>query len=165
MILLKLCIPLTSLELVLSSQAVFINTRTCIAKQDLCTASVDSVMEIEACALSQYSKGHLLYSTATTQSTMDYSCKAVEEDVVDSPPSGAVISVAINSPSPLQGKETEESSKWKCWDTNGAQRTLNLGLSHSPNSKLHKVGLLYRLPSSASQWFFVICISKFIACI
>ena len=68
-------------------------------------------MEIEAYALSQYNKGHLLYSAATAQSTMDYSCKAVEEDVVDSPPSRVVILVGINSPSLLGDKGTEESSK------------------------------------------------------
>ena len=83
----KLCISLTSLVSLLSSQAVFVNTRICAANHDLCTASVDSVMEVEACALWEHGEGHLLYSAATTQSTMDYSRKAVEDDVVDSPPS------------------------------------------------------------------------------
>ena len=53
----------------------------------MCTASVDSMMELGACALSEHDKRHLLYSVATAQSTMDYSRKAVEDDAVDSPPS------------------------------------------------------------------------------
>ena len=123
----------------------------------MCTASVDSVMEIETCALSKHGKWHLLYSAATTQSTMDYSRKAVEDDVVDSPPSHAIILVPINSPSPLWGKAARESSKSKCRDPNGAQRSLNLELSQSPNNILYEVGLLYFLPcttlSIASLYF------------
>ena len=86
MVIIKLCIPLTSLVSLLSSQAVFASTRICPAKHDMCTASVDSVMEIGTYALSEHGKRHLLYSTATTQSTMDYSRKAMEDDVVGSPP-------------------------------------------------------------------------------
>ena len=151
MILLKLCIPLTSLVSVFFSQTIFVNTRICAAKQDVCTTSVDSMMETEACALSKYNKRHLLYSATTVQSTMNYSCKAVEDDVVGSPPICAIIPVTISSPFPLRGKGTRESSKSKCRDSNGIQLSLNLGLSHSLNNKLHKVGLLYHLPSNASQ--------------
>ena len=85
----------------------------------MCTTSVDSVIKIEACALLEHDKRHLLYSAATAQLTMDYSCKAVEDDVVDSPSSCTIIPVAINSPSPLRGKGTGESSKSRCRDTNG----------------------------------------------
>ena len=92
----------------------------CAAKQDVCTTSMDSMMEIEACALLQNNKGHFLYSVATAQSMMDYLRKAIKDDVVDSPPSHAIILVAINLPSPLWGKGTGESSKSKCQDTNGA---------------------------------------------
>ena len=105
-------------------------------------------MEIEACALSEHGKGHLLNFVTTAQSTMDYSCKGVEDDVVDSPPNRAIIPVAINLPS-LRDKGMGESSKSRCRDTNGAQSSLNLGLLHSSNNKLHKVGLLYRFPSTA----------------
>ena len=100
-------------------------------------------MEVQACALWEHGKGHLLYSAATAQSTMDYSLKAVENDVVDSPPSRAIILVPINSSSPLQGKGVGESSMLKRRDTNGAQRSLDLGLSHSSKNELHKVGLRY----------------------
>ena len=106
-------------------------------------------MEVEACALWEHGKGHLLYSAAIAQSTMDYSRKAVEDDVVDSPPSRGIIPVPINSPSPLRGKGVGESSMLKRRDTNGVQRTLDLELSHSPKNELHKVGLRYRLPSTA----------------
>ena len=61
-----------------------------------------------------------MYSAATAQSTMDYSRKAVEDDVVDSPPSCGIIPVPINSPSLLCGKGVGESSMLKRRDTNGA---------------------------------------------
>ena len=96
-------------------------------------------------------KGIFLYSTATAQSTMDYLPKAIKDGVVDSPPSHAVILVAVDSPSPLQVKETGESSKSKCWDINGAQHNLYLELSPLLNNKLLKVELLYHLLSSSSQ--------------
>ena len=86
----------------------------------MCTAFVDLVMEIETCALSEHGKRHLLYSAAIVQSTMEYSRKAVKDDVVDSPPSRAIIPVPINLHSPLRDKGTGESSKSKCRDTNGA---------------------------------------------
>ena len=84
-------------------QAIFINIRACNSKHNVCTASVDLAMEIEASAFSQHSKGNLLYSAATAQSTMDYSSKVAEDGVVDSPPSREVL-VAMNLPSPLRGK-------------------------------------------------------------
>ena len=126
----------------------------------MCTASVDSVMEIETCALSKHSKRHLLYSAATAQSTIDYSRKAVEDlNVVDSPPNRTVIPVPINLPSPLRGKRMGESSKSKCQDTNGAQCSLNLELSQSPNNILHKEDLHYLLHRFVN-YFFIFCISK-----
>ena len=115
----------------------------------MCTASVDSVMEIGTYALSEHDKRHLLYSVAIAQSTMDYSRKAVEDDIVDSPLSRAIIPLPISSPSPLRGRGAGVSSKSKCRDTNGAQRNLNLELSQSPNNILHEVGLLYFLPCTA----------------
>ena len=111
----------------------------------MCTASVDLVMEIGACALSEHDKWHLLYSIAIAQSTMDYSHKAVEDDAVDSPPSRGIVPLPISSPSPLRGRGARQSSKSRHRDTNGAQRSLNLDLSQSPNNILHKVGLLYLL--------------------
>ena len=94
----------------LSSQAIFVNIRACNSKHDMCTPSVDSVMDIEASVFPQHSKGTLLYSTATAQSTMDYSPKAIEDKVVDSPPSREVL-VAVNLPSPFRGKAMVKSSQ------------------------------------------------------
>ena len=111
----------------------------------MCTASVDSVMEIGACALSEHDKRHLLYSAATAQSTMDYLRKAMEDDAVDSPPSRGIIPLPISSPFPLWGRGAGQSSKSRHRDTNGAQRSPNLELSQSPNNVLVKVGLLYLL--------------------
>ena len=104
----------------------------------MCIASVDSVMEIGTCALSEHDKRHLLYSAATAQSTMDYSRKAVEDDAVDSPPSRGIIPLPISSPSPLRGRGAGQSSRSRHRDSNGAQRSLNLELSR-------EVGLLYLL--------------------
>ena len=95
----------------------------------MCTASVDSMMEIGMCGLSEHDKRHLLYSAATTQSTMDYSCKAVEDDVVDSPPSCGIVPLPISSPSPLRVRGAGQSSMSRHGDTNGAQHSLNLELS------------------------------------
>ena len=86
----------------------------------MCTASVNSVMEIGTCALSKHDKRHLLYSAATAQSMMDYLHKAVEDDVVDSPPSHGIIPLPISSPSPLRGRRVGQSSKSRHRDTNGA---------------------------------------------
>ena len=141
----KLCFVLTSIISLLSSQALYDSTRICPAKYDMCTASVDSVMEIGACALSEHDKQHLLYSAATAQSTMDYSRKAVEDDAVDSLPSRGIVPLPISSPSSLQGRGVGQSSKSRHLDINGAQHSLNLDLSQSPNNVFHEVGLLYLL--------------------
>ncbi|KAG0573035.1 hypothetical protein KC19_VG143100 [Ceratodon purpureus] len=50
-----------------------------------CRASVDSLNNAYGCGPSLRSKGLLLQSVATAQSTMDYSTMAVDEGIVDSP--------------------------------------------------------------------------------
>ena len=107
----KLCVVLTSLVSLLSSQALCDSTRICPAKHNMCTASVDSVMEIGACALSEHDKRHLLYSAATVQSMIDYSRKAVEDDEVDSPSNRGIVPLPISLPSPLRGRGAGQSSK------------------------------------------------------
>ena len=156
----KLCVVLTSLVPLFSSQALCDSTRICPAKHDMCTASMDLVMEIGACVLSEHDKPHLLYSAATAQSTMDYLRKAVKDDAVDSPPSHGIVPLPISSPSPLRGRGAGQSSKSRHRDTNGVQRSLNLDLSQSPNNVLHKVGLLYLLFCTALSTGSLFCISK-----
>ena len=56
---------LTATVSLLSPQAVILRSRTCDSKRDVCTTSVDSVMDIGAYAISQHSKGNLLYSAPT----------------------------------------------------------------------------------------------------
>ena len=102
-------------------------------------------MEIGTCTLSEHDKRHLLYSATTAQLTMDYSRKAMEDDVVDSPPSRGIVPLPISSPSPLRSRGAGQSSTSRHRDTNGAQGSLNLELSQSPNNVLVKVGLLYLL--------------------
>ena len=56
---------LTATVSLLSLEAFVLRSRTCGSKLDDCTASVDSVMDIGAYAISQHSKGNLLYSAPT----------------------------------------------------------------------------------------------------
>ena len=133
---------LTATVSLLSPQAFVLRSRTCDSKHDVCTTSVDSVMDIRAYAISQHSKGNLLYSAPTAQSTMDYSSKAVDDGIVDSPPSrGAPL--VVNSSSPLWGKGKLQSSELNWRDNNGAQRDLCLGLSLAPHPRSVMVELSY----------------------
>ena len=101
---------LTATVSLLSPQAVVLRTRICNSKRNVSTASVDSVMDIMAYAFLQHSERNLLYSATIAQLTMDYSPKAVDDGVVDSPLSHGA-SLAVNSPSPLQGKGKLKSSE------------------------------------------------------
>ena len=99
-------------------------------------------MDIGAYAISQHSKGNLLYSAPTAQSTMDYSSKAVDDGVVDRPLSrGAPL--AVNSSSPLRGKGKLQSSELNWRDSNGAQRNLCLRLSSASHPRSVMVELSY----------------------
>ena len=73
---------------------------------------------------------------------MDYSSKVVDDGIVDSPPSrGAPL--AVNSPSPLQGKGKLQSSELNWRNSNGVQRNLCLGLSPAPHPRSVMVELSY----------------------
>ena len=50
-----------------------------------CRASLDSLMHVEDYGPSLQSRGVLLHSVATAQSTMDYSIMAVDKGFVESP--------------------------------------------------------------------------------
>ena len=66
-----------------------------------CRASLDSLMHVEDYGPLLQSRGVLLHSVATTQSTMDYSVMAVDNGVVDNPITQAAILERLNSPSPV----------------------------------------------------------------
>lgn len=74
-----------------------------------CVASVDSIMDYGPCAISQRNKGNFMYSTATTQSKMDFSAKSVEDNVVNSSPNGWPRPLTVSSFSPL-GKRQDRVS-------------------------------------------------------
>ena len=134
----------------LSSQAIFVSTRACDLKRDVCIASVDLVMEIEAFAFSQHRKRNLLYFAATTQSTMDYSPKAVKDGVVDSPLNRKV-PIVVNSPSPLRSKAMLKFLESNKQDNNGVQHNLYLGLPPASSRKTLMVLRLYHLPSNCTE--------------
>ena len=73
---------------------------------------------------------------------MDCSSKAVDDGVVDSPPSCRA-PLTMNSPSPLQGKGKLQSSELNWRDSNGAQRNLCLGLSPAPHHRSVMIELSY----------------------
>ena len=64
-----------------------------------CAPSADSFSDYGQFAISQSGLGHIMYSAATTQSTMDFSIMPVDEGVVDSPPNGGKCPLTRSSPS------------------------------------------------------------------
>jgi len=74
-----------------------------------CRASLDSFMNVEDFGPSLRSRGLLLQSAETAQSTMDYSTMAVDDGVVDSPVARASIPNTLNSPSPLWPRSVPQS--------------------------------------------------------
>lgn len=69
-----------------------------------CAASADSLLDYGQYSISQSGTGHIMYSAATAQSTMDYSAKAIDDDVVDSPPYKRKLPLSACSPSPLKSR-------------------------------------------------------------
>lgn len=69
-----------------------------------CAASADSILDYGQYAISQSGTGHIMYSAATAQSTMDFSTKPINDGVVDSPPYGGKRPLSVCSPSPLKSR-------------------------------------------------------------
>ena len=69
-----------------------------------CAASADSILDYGQYAILQSGLGHIMYSAATAQSTMDFSVKPINHGVVDSPPSGGKRPRPVSSPSPLKAR-------------------------------------------------------------
>lgn len=66
-----------------------------------CRASLDSFMNAEDFGPSLRSRGLLLQSAATAQSTMDFSTMAVDDGVVNSPVTHSALREVVKSPSPV----------------------------------------------------------------
>ena len=76
-----------------------------------CTASADSFSDYGQFAISQSGLGHIMFSAATAQSTMDFSTMPVEDGVVDSPPNGGKRPHPVTSPSPLKCRRQSSSPR------------------------------------------------------
>lgn len=105
-----------------------------------CRASLDSVRSRNAYAQSQRSKGVLLHSAATAQSTMDYSTMAVDDGVVESPLCHGRIPVRSTTPSPIWPSNVEVSPTAVRREGVSAKRTLYSGSKHPASAKSFEVG-------------------------
>ena len=109
-----------------------------------CAASADSILDYGQYAISQSGTGHIMYSAATAQSTMDFSTKAIDDDVVDSPPFGGKRPHSVSSPSPLKSRTPITSPK---------SSTRNVG---APQRKLYDDSEMVDLPVPKEVWFTII---------
>lgn len=89
-----------------------------------CTASADSFSDYGQFAISQSGLGHIMFSAATAQSTMDFSMTPVDDGVVDSPPNGGKRPHIVSSPSPLKCRRQPASLMEECPTNVEAQRKL-----------------------------------------
>jgi hypothetical protein len=76
-----------------------------------CAASTDLILDYGQYAISQSGLGHIMYSAATAQSTMDFSNKPLTHGVVDSPPKGVMRTRLVSSPSPLKAQAIASSPR------------------------------------------------------
>lgn len=81
----------------------------CIPQGCKCRASLDSLKDTNDYIPSLRSRGLLLHSAATAQSTMDYSTMAVDEGVVESPVPRVGISKRLESVSPMWPQSISQS--------------------------------------------------------
>ena len=68
--------------------------------ENVCNTSEDSMMDLAGYAFLQQSKGHFWYSTATAESTMDFSKTGEDDAVVESSPIRCPIEFTSTSASP-----------------------------------------------------------------
>ena len=64
----------------------------------MCIVSVESIMEFEAYAFLQYTKGNFLNSVAMAQLKMDYLPQVLKDGIADNSPTCVVVRVAVNLP-------------------------------------------------------------------
>ena len=118
-----------------------------------CRASLDSVRSQNAYAQSQRSKGVLLHSVATAQSTMDYSTMAVDDGVVESPLCHGRIPLRSTTPSPIWPSNVEVSPTTVRREGVSAKRTLYSGSKHPASAKSFEVGFSMQIPQNFSYLF------------
>lgn len=87
-----------------------------------CQASADSVMDYGQYVI--LSTGNFLCSAPTINSTMDFSVKHIDDEVVDSPPDRKPRVPASCSPSPLRSRDRWASSMSPTASDRGTQRKL-----------------------------------------
>lgn len=99
-----------------------------------CAASADSILDYGQYAISQSGTGHIMYSAATAQSTMDFSTKPINDGVVDSPPYGGKRPLSVCSPSPLKSRTLISSPRVRQGPGGAPQRKLydDCGLEEEP---------------------------------
>ena len=89
-----------------------------------CAASADSILDYGQYAISQSGTGHIMYSAATAQPTMDFSTKPINDGVVDSPPYGGKRPHPVSSPSPLKSRTLITSPRFGSSRVGAPQRKL-----------------------------------------
>lgn len=85
---------------------------------------MESILDSGLYTISQSGVGHILVSTTSAQSIMDFSITPIDDDVVDSPPNGGKHLLPTSSPSPLKLLKVKSSSGICPSDITLAQRKL-----------------------------------------
>jgi hypothetical protein len=96
---------------------------------------VDSILDYGQFAKFQSAVGHIMVSTTTLQSTMDFSTKHIDAGVVDSPPNGGKKILPVSSPSPLKLQTRPISPRLHSNDLIQRKLYVDVGLS----APIHKV--------------------------
>jgi hypothetical protein len=110
-----------------------------VLQDNACRASVDSLNNAYGCGPSLRSRGLLLQSVATAQSTMDYSTMAVDEGVVDSPVNLSVPKT-LKSPSPMWPRTALQALSPKRQSSTPTKRALYNNVDEMPSPPPAKVG-------------------------
>ena len=109
---------------------------------DGCLASLNLLMHVEDYGPSLQSRGMLLRSIGTTQSTMNYSTMAMDEEVVDSCITRAPILERLNTPSLVWPHSLPHSPPPNWGGCNSTKRVLYDGMEDVEYAVLLKVWFL-----------------------
>jgi hypothetical protein len=100
---------------------------------------MDSVFDCGGGDYSLQSKGNILYSAATANSTMDSSTKIMEDGIVDSPPTRNAQPLRVISPLPLRTKSMTPTHIQGSFSNSRSSRKLHGIPSSSMPSEVVKV--------------------------